>query len=53
VEIEFVEEMVLRLAQLVDQLEGIVELDMNPVIVTGSRELCRVVDVRIRVSPAA
>jgi acetyltransferase len=53
VDIEFVEEMVLRLAQLVDQLEGIVELDMNPVIVTGARENCRVVDVRIRVSPAA
>jgi acetyltransferase len=53
VDIEFVEEMVLRLAQLVDQLEGIVELDMNPVIVTGAREHCRVVDVRIRVSPAA
>ena len=51
VDIEFVEEMVLRLAQLVDELDGIVELDMNPVIVTRSQAGCRVVDVRIRVSP--
>ncbi|HEU4363829.1 MAG TPA: acetate--CoA ligase family protein [Candidatus Krumholzibacteria bacterium] len=53
VDIEFVEEMVLRLAQLVDELDGIVELDMNPVIVTRSRAGCRVVDVRIRVAPHA
>ncbi len=51
VDIEFVEEMVLRLAQLVDELNGIAELDMNPVIVTRSRASCRVVDVRIRVLP--
>jgi len=53
VDIEFAEEMVLRLAQLVDELEGIAELDMNPVIVTRDRAGCRVVDVRIRVLPAA
>ncbi len=52
VDIEFAEEMVLRLAQLVDELEGIAELDMNPVIVTRDRAGCRVVDVRIRVLPA-
>jgi acetyl coenzyme A synthetase (ADP forming)-like protein len=53
VDIEFVEEMVLRLAQLVDEVDGIVELDMNPVIVTRARAGCRVVDVRIRVSSQA
>jgi acetyl coenzyme A synthetase (ADP forming)-like protein len=51
VDIEYVEEMVLRLAQLVDELDGIAELDMNPVIVTRSRAGCKVVDVRIRVLP--
>ncbi len=49
VDIEFIEEMILRLAQLVDEIPGIQELDMNPVIVTPARAGCRVVDARIRV----
>jgi acetyl coenzyme A synthetase (ADP forming)-like protein len=49
VDIEFVEESILRLAQLVHDVEGIAELDMNPVIVTTDRAGCRVVDVRVNV----
>jgi acetyltransferase len=50
VDVEFVEEMILRLAQLIDEVPGIQELDMNPVIVTPTRAGCRVVDARIRAS---
>jgi acetyl coenzyme A synthetase (ADP forming)-like protein len=49
VDIEFVEEMILRLAQLIGDVPGIQELDMNPVIVTPKRDGCRVVDARIKV----
>ncbi len=51
VDISFIEEMIVRLAQLVDEVEGIEELDMNPVIVTPARSSCRIVDARIRVAP--
>jgi acetate---CoA ligase (ADP-forming) len=50
VDIELIEELILRLAQLVNDIEGIAELDMNPVIVTGDRKTSRVVDARVRVS---
>ena len=50
VDIAFIEEMILRLAQLVHDVDGIAELDMNPVIVTTDRAGCRVVDVRIKVA---
>ncbi len=53
VDVEFVEEMILRLAQLVDDVPGIEELDLNPVMVTPARAACRVVDARIRVLAAA
>ena len=53
VDIAFVEEMILRLAQLVDEVDGIEELDMNPVIVTPARAGCRVVDARVRVRAGA
>ena len=49
VDIEFIEEMILRLAQLVNDIDGIAELDLNPVIVTSDRTTCRVVDARVRV----
>jgi acetyl coenzyme A synthetase (ADP forming)-like protein len=50
VDIDFVEEMILRLAQLIDEIPGIEELDLNPVIVTPKRESCRVVDARVKVA---
>jgi len=53
VDIAFVEEAVLRLAQLVHDVEGIEELDLNPVIVTPRREDCRVADMRVKVAAPA
>jgi len=50
VDIEFVVESIQRLAQMVSDLPGIAELDLNPVIVTPDRRQCRVVDSRIRVA---
>ena len=52
VDIEFIEELILRLAQLVRDVDGIAELDFNPVIVTPERKHCRVVDARVRVASA-
>lgn len=49
VDIEFIVESIQRLAQMVNDLPDIVELDLNPVIVTPERTECRVVDARIRV----
>jgi acetyl coenzyme A synthetase (ADP forming)-like protein len=50
VDIEFIVESIQRLAQMVSDLPGIAELDLNPVIVTPERRHCRVVDSRIRVA---
>jgi acyl-CoA synthetase (NDP forming) len=51
VDIEYIEELILRLAQLVRDVDGIAELDFNPVIVTSDRARCRIVDARVRVYP--
>jgi len=48
VDLDFIVELIQRLAQLVDDVPCILELDMNPVIVTPDRASCRVVDARIR-----
>jgi acetyltransferase len=53
VDIEFIVESIQRLAQLVSDLPGIAELDLNPVIVNPERRHCRVVDSRLRVTGAA
>jgi acetyltransferase len=47
--IEFVEELILRLAQFVRDIDGIAELDFNPVIVSSNPAHCRIVDARVRV----
>ncbi|HKW13287.1 MAG TPA: acetate--CoA ligase family protein [Candidatus Krumholzibacteria bacterium] len=49
VDIDFLEELILRLAQLVRDVEGIAELDFNPVIVSSNRAHCRIVDARVRI----
>jgi acyl-CoA synthetase (NDP forming) len=49
VDIEFIEESIQRLAQMVSDLPELLELDLNPVMVTPKRGTCRVVDARIRV----
>jgi acetyltransferase len=51
VDIEYIEELILRLAQLVNEVDGIGELDLNPLIITSDRATCRVVDARVRVAP--
>jgi acyl-CoA synthetase (NDP forming) len=51
VDIEFIVESIQRLAQMVNDIPEIVELDMNPVVVTPRRRHCRVVDARIRIEP--
>jgi len=50
VDIDFIEELILRLAQLVRDVDAIRELDFNPVIVSSTRADCRVVDARVRVA---
>jgi acetyltransferase len=50
VDIGFIVESLQRLAQIVNDLPAIVELDMNPVIVTAEATDSRVVDARIRVA---
>ncbi len=50
VDVELVEELILRLAQLVRDVDGIAELDFNPVIVSSDRAHCRIVDARVRVT---
>jgi acetyltransferase len=49
VDIEFIVESIQRLAQMVDDIPAMVEMDMNPVVVTPNRRHCRVVDARIRI----
>jgi acetyl coenzyme A synthetase (ADP forming)-like protein len=50
VDIEFIVESIQRLAQLVDDVHCLEELDINPFIVTPDRKTCRVVDARIKIS---
>jgi acetate---CoA ligase (ADP-forming) len=52
VDLAFLEESLLRLSQLVGDLEEeLAELDVNPLIVTGDRENSFVVDARIALAP--
>ncbi|MDH3198400.1 MAG: acetate--CoA ligase family protein [Candidatus Krumholzibacteria bacterium] len=52
VDIDFIVECIQRLAHLVTTIDGIEELDMNPVMVHPERAHCRVLDARIRVRAA-
>lgn len=47
-DLEFAEEVLLRLSQLLSLHPEIEELDINPFILTGDRSSSRVVDVRLR-----
>jgi acetyltransferase len=52
VDLAFLEESLLRLSQLVGDLDDdLAELDVNPLIVTGDRKNCFVVDARIALTP--
>jgi acetyltransferase len=50
VDIEFLVESIQRLAQLVDDLRYVQELDINPFILAADRKNCKVVDARIHVA---
>ena len=49
VHLETVQEVLLRLSQLVERHPRISELDINPFLANSKRENCKAVDVRIRV----
>lgn len=49
VDIEYLVECIQRLAQMVNDIHCLEELDINPFIVTPDRKTCRVVDARIRI----
>jgi len=48
-DVEALEQAVLRISQLVDAVEEIAELDLNPIFALQPGEGCRVADARIRV----
>ncbi len=52
VDLGFLEEMLLRLSQLVGDVEEIAEIDLNPLILGAEGERAAVVDARIRVRSA-
>lgn len=52
VDLGLLEECLLRLSQMVIELEGIVELDINPFVLNPERADCAAVDARIRVGAA-
>ena len=45
-----IEELLLRIARLVEEVPQIIELDLNPVIALPPGQGCRIVDARIRVA---
>jgi acyl-CoA synthetase (NDP forming) len=51
VDIKAIEEILLRLSQLVEAIPEIGELDLNPVFALPDAQGCRIVDARIRLVP--
>ncbi len=51
-DLELLEEILLRIAQLTERHPTIQELDINPFVAAADRESAKALDVRIRVSPA-
>ncbi len=51
VDLRMLEEMILRVAQLVSDLDCIQEMDINPFILSPRRADCMAVDVRVRLAP--
>lgn len=50
-DIEAIEELLLRIARLIEEVPEISELDLNPVFALSPGKGCSVVDARIRVEP--
>ncbi|MBI3846320.1 MAG: acetate--CoA ligase family protein [Planctomycetes bacterium] len=53
VDLRAIEQALLRLSQLVSEIDGIAEMDVNPFIATERAKDCRVVDARIALVPVA
>jgi acyl-CoA synthetase (NDP forming) len=51
-DIAAIEDLLLRVARLVEEVPEIAELDLNPVIALAPGQGCLIVDARIRVAPA-
>jgi hypothetical protein len=51
VDIPVIEDLLLRVARLVEEVPEISELDLNPVIALPPGRACKIVDARIRVAP--
>jgi len=52
-DIQAIEEVLLRVARLVEEIPEISELDLNPLFALPPGQGCRIVDARIRVEPAS
>jgi acyl-CoA synthetase (NDP forming) len=52
-DIAAIEDLLLRIARLVEEVAEIADLDLNPVIVLPPGQGCLIVDARIRVEPYA
>lgn len=50
-DVKAIEELLLRLSHLVEEVEEITELDLNPILALAPEQGCRVLDARIRVEP--
>jgi acetyl coenzyme A synthetase (ADP forming)-like protein len=50
-DIEAVEELLLRVSRLVEEVPGIAELDLNPVMALAPGKGCLIIDARIRLRP--
>ncbi len=52
-DISAIEDILLRISQLVEEVPEIVELDLNPIMALPPGQGCRIVDARIRVESAS
>jgi len=50
-DLKAIEELLLRISQLVEQIPEITELDLNPIFALPEGKGCKIVDARIRVEP--
>jgi acyl-CoA synthetase (NDP forming) len=48
-DVKAIEELLLRLSQLVDAVPEIAELDLNPILALPSGQGCTIVDARVRI----
>ena len=50
-DIKAIEEVLLRISRLVEEVDAITEIDLNPIFALPPGQGCRIVDARIRVGP--